>query len=123
MKAHKAVEEMTKSPHRYEFLHESRDSPQTDPFFNYKERLATTTNLQSAVDEDDVVGGRSNFTSSRVIRDAVYSQWLQEKEKKKKEVHRKKVEEKRKEDEKIKAKLEKEVMVRTRFVDMLHFCF
>ncbi|XP_046850216.1 microtubule-associated protein 9-like isoform X2 [Xenia sp. Carnegie-2017] len=115
MKAHKAVEEMTKSPHRYEFLYESRDSPQTDPFFNYKERVATITNLQSAVDEDDVVGGRSNFTSSRVIRDAVYSQWLQEKEKKKKEVHRKKVEEKRKEAEKIKAKLEKEVMARKAF--------
>ena len=116
MKAHRALNEMTKSPDMYNFKYESRDSPQTDTFARSKGRSSSLTDLSSwknsEFEHDEESVDSSGFTSSRSIRDAVYADWLQKKKGKLKETVKKKVEEKRKEEEKIKEKQEKEILVK-----------
>ena len=126
MKAHKALNEMTKSPDIYNFKYESRDSPQNDTFARSKGRSSSLTDLNSWKntefdhDEDSLDSSRSGFTSSRGIRDAVYAEWLQKKHGKLKEAVKKKVEEKKREEEKIKEKQEKEILVKLQPNDFLN---
>ena len=123
MKAHRGLDEMTKSPDLYSFKYESRDSPQTDTFFKGKgnltgQRSASLTDLSSwkntqfEKSHEDLESSSSGFASSRGIRDAVYAEWLEKKRGKLKDAVRKKVEEKQKEEEKIKEKQEKEILVK-----------
>lgn len=126
MKAHRGLNEMTKSPDMYHFKYESRDSPQIDTFSRRNmgtlssQRSSSLTNLDSWKhtqfddyhDEEGLQSSRSGFSSSQGIRDAVYAEWLEKKQKKLKEAVRKKVEEKKKEAEKIKEKEEKEFLVK-----------
>ena len=116
MKAHRALDEMTKSPDMYNFKYESRDSPQYNTFAKGKSSsltdLSNWKNTEFDHDEESLDSSRSGFTSSRGIRDAVYAEWLQKKQGKLKEAARKKVEEKKKEEEKIKEKQEKEILVK-----------
>ena len=120
MKAHKALNEMAKSPDMYNYKYESRDSPQNDTFSTSKGRSSSLTDLSgwksTRSDEDEGSLGSSGFPSSRGIRDAVYAEWLQKKQGKLKEAARKKVEEKKKEEEKIKEKQEKEILVKLKSV-------
>lgn len=126
MKAHRGLNEMTKSPDMYHFKYESRDSPQINTFSRRNmgtlssQRSSSLTNLDSWKntqfddyhDEESLQSSRSGFSSSQGIRDAVYAEWLEKKQEKLKETVRKKVEEKKKEAEKMKQKEEKEVLVK-----------